>query len=181
MEKNRKKRTGVLLIQLGTPDSPKKSDVRTFLNDPRVIEYPYLKRKLLVNGIIIPFRIKESTKIYQELWDLSGGVSPLMKYTESKTKLLQERFDKTGEDVTVHMAMRYRNPSMESVLEEMRKENYDKIILFPLFPHHASATTGTAIEKALKLMTKWWVIPEISTVNDFYDHEAYIDAMVEQT
>src|SRR5690554_8171247 len=85
-----------------------------------------------------------------------------MKYTESKTKLLQERLDKTGEDVTVHMAMRYRNPSMESVLEEMRKENYDKIILFPLFPHHASATTGTAIEKALKIMTKWWVIPERS-------------------
>src|SRR5690554_7172703 len=87
MEKNRKKRTGVLLIQLGTPDSPKKSDVRTylneFLNDPRVIEYPYLKRKLLVNGIIIPFRIKESTKIYQELWDLSGGVSPLMKDRKS--------------------------------------------------------------------------------------------------
>src|SRR5690554_6352253 len=121
MEKNRKKRTGVFLIQLGTTYSPKKSDVRTylneFLNDPRVIECPYLKIKLLVNGIIIPSRIKESTKIYQELWDLSGGVSPLMKYTESKTKLLQERFDKTGEDVTVHMAMRYRNPSMESVLE----------------------------------------------------------------
>jgi len=185
MEQKRRKNTGVLLIQLGTPDSPKKSDVRTylneFLNDPRVIDYPWLKRKLLVNGIIIPFRVKESTHIYQQLWDLSGGISPLMKYTESKMNLLQERFDKTKEDVTIHMAMRYRKPSIESVLEEMRKENYDKIIIFPLFPHHASATTGTAIEKAVNIIRKWWVIPEISTVNDFYDHEAYIDAMVERT
>ena len=178
-----KKRTGVLLIQLGTPDSPKLKDVKIyldeFLNDPRVIEYPWLKRKLLVNGIIIPFRVRNSTKIYKELWDLSGGTSPLLTYTESKKKLLQERFK--DEDVTVHMAMRYRNPSMDVVLEEMRRQNYDKIIILPLFPQYASASGGTAIEKAVNIIRKWWVIPEISTVVDFYDHEAYIDAMIERT
>ncbi|RFC55500.1 ferrochelatase [Brumimicrobium aurantiacum] len=182
MGKNRKK-TGVLLIQLGTPDSPSKKDVKIylkeFLNDPRVIDYPKLKRKLLVNGIIIPFRVKNSTEIYKELWELSGGVSPLLKYTESKTKLLQERFK--DEDVTVHMAMRYRLPRMEDVLEEMRRENYDKIIILPLFPHYASASGGTAIEKAVDIIRKWWVIPEISTVPDFFDHEAYIDTIVERT
>src|SRR5690554_5064857 len=182
MEKNRKKRTGVLLIQLGTPDSPKKSDVRTylneFLNDPRVIEYPWLKRKLLVNGIIIPFRINNSTKIYQQLWDLSEGTSPLLTYTESKRDLLQARFK--DEEVVVHIAMRYRNPSLETVLAEMQKQNYYKIILLPLFPQYASATGGTAIEKAINIIRKWWVVPEISTVVDFFDHEAYIDAMVER-
>jgi ferrochelatase len=183
MEVIKKKKTGVLLVQLGTPDSPKISDVRTylteFLNDPRVIDLPYLKRKLLVNGIIIPFRVKNSTKIYQELWDLSGGESPLLKYTESKKQLLQERFK--DDDITVHMAMRYRKPSMESVLEEMRQENYEKIIVLPLFPHYASASGGTAIEKAVNIIRKWWVVPEISTVVDFYDHEAYIDAIIERT
>ena len=183
MGTDKKKKVGVLLIQLGTPDRPKKSDVRTylkeFLNDPRVIDYPWLKRKLLVNGIIIPFRVKNSTNIYKELWALSGGRSPLLDYTESKKKLLQERFKK--DDITVHMAMRYRKPSMESVLEEMRRENYEKIIILPLFPQYASASGGTAIEKAINIIRKWWVIPEISTVVDFYDHKAYIDAIIERT
>lgn len=183
MGENKKKKVGVLLIQLGTPDQPTKSDVRTylkeFLNDPRVIDYPWLKRKALVNGIIIPFRVKNSTKIYKELWELSGGESPLLKYTEQQKQLLQSRFK--NEDITVHMAMRYRKPSMESVLEEMRRENYEKIILLPLFPHYASATGGTAIEKAINIIKKWWVIPEVSTIVDFYDHKAYIDTIIEQT
>ncbi len=183
MDLNKKQKVGVLLVQLGTPDQPTRSDVRTylkeFLNDPRVIDYPWLKRKLLVNGIIIPFRVKNSTEIYKELWALSGGTSPLLDYTESKKKLLQERFK--NDNVTVHMAMRYRKPSMESVLEEMRQENYEKIIILPLFPHYASASGGTAIEKAVNIIRKWWVIPEISTVVDFYDHEAYIDAIIERT
>lgn len=74
------KKTGVLLIQLGTPDSPKTRDVRKylteFLNDPRVIDIPWIARKILVNGIIVPFRAPKSAKIYKELWDLSAGVSP---------------------------------------------------------------------------------------------------------
>ncbi|MGM0480211.1 MAG: ferrochelatase [Bacteroidota bacterium] len=176
------KRTGVLLIQLGTPDSPKVSDVRKylteFLNDPRVIDLPWLGRKLLVNGIIVPFRAPKSAKIYKELWELSGGESPLLTYTESKRKLLQERL--SDQDVTVHMAMRYQNPSMDKVLDEMRKENYDKIIILPLFPQYASASGGSAIDKAMRIIRKWWVIPEISIISEFYDHEAYIDAVVER-
>ncbi len=177
------KRTGVLLIQLGTPDSPKVSDVRKylteFLNDPRVIDLPWLGRKLLVNGIIVPFRAPKSAKIYKELWELSGDESPLLTYTESKRKLLQERF--TDQDVTVHMAMRYQNPSMDMVLDQMRKENYDKIIILPLFPQYASASGGSAIDKAMRIIRKWWVIPEISIISEFYDHEAYIDAVVERS
>mgnify|MGYP001093547491 FL=1 len=177
------KKTGVLLIQLGTPDSPKVGDVRKylteFLNDPRVIDVPWLARKLLVNGIIVPFRAPKSAKIYKELWDLSDGVSPLLTHTESKTELLQERLK--GENVTVHFAMRYQNPSMDKVLDEMRRENYEKIIIIPLFPQYASASGGSAIDKAMKIIRKWWVIPEISIVSEFYEHEAYIDAIVERS
>lgn len=176
------KKTGVLLIQLGTPDSPMVSDVRRylteFLNDPRVIDLPWLGRKLLVNGIIVPFRAPKSAKVYKELWEMSGNESPLLTYTESKRKLLQERLK--DDNVTVHMAMRYQNPSMEKVLDEMRKANYEKIIILPLFPQYASASGGSAIDKAMRIIRKWWVIPELSIISEFYDHEAYIDAVVER-
>lgn len=175
-------KTGVLLIQLGTPDYPKTSDVRRylseFLNDPRVIDIPWLGRTLLVNGIIVPFRAPKSTKIYKELWDFGQGNSPLLTHSESVQKELQSRFE--GKNVTIHLGMRYQNPSMYDVMEEMRKANYDHIVILPLFPQYASASNGSAIELANKLMTKWWVIPQISVINQFWDSEGYIDSILER-
>lgn len=177
-----KKRTGVLLVQLGTPDSPKTSDVRRylgeFLNDPRVIDLPWLGRKLLVNGIIVPFRAPKSAKIYKELWEFGNGVSPLITHTENVTRKLQDRF--TEGEVDVHYAMRYQNPSMYDVMEEMRKKNYDHIIVIPLFPQYASATTGSAADLAMKIMSKWWVVPEVSITSQFYDYDGYLDSIVQQ-
>jgi protoporphyrin/coproporphyrin ferrochelatase len=174
------KKTGVLLIQLGTPDSPKTSDVRRylseFLNDPRVIDIPWLPRKLLVNGIIVPFRAPKSAKIYKELWDFGNGVSPLLTHTYSLQKLVQERL--SAENVTVEVAMRYQNPSLDVVLERMRKANYDQLIIIPLFPQYASASSGSAIEKAMNIIRKWWVIPDVKIVSQFYDHSGYIDSIV---
>ncbi len=176
------KKIGVLLIQLGTPDSPKTSDVRRylseFLNDPRVIDIPWLPRTLLVNGIIVPFRAPKSAKIYKELWEHGKGVSPLITHTNSVQQLLQARF--AGDEVTVEVAMRYQNPSMDVVLDRMHKANYDQIILLPLFPQYASASTGSAIEKAMKIIRKWWVIPDVSVISQFYDHAGYIDAVVDR-
>lgn len=177
------KKTGVLLIQLGTPDSPSRSDVarylREFLGDPRVIDIPYLSRKLLVNGIIVPFRAPKSAKIYKELWDLGNGISPLMTHSENVQRLLQSRFG--TENVTIELAMRYQNPSMDSVLARMQRANYDRIVIIPLFPQYASASTGSAIDKAMEIIRKWWVIPDVSIVSQFYDHEGYIDSIVERT
>jgi ferrochelatase len=176
------KKIGVLLIQLGTPDSPKTSDVRKylgeFLNDPRVIDIPWLARKILVNGIIVPFRAPKSAKIYRELWGLSNGIAPLVTHTENVLKLLQERFK--NDSVTVEMAMRYQNPSMDSVLEKMRLANYDQIIVLPLFPQYASASSGSAIEKAMNIIRKWWVIPEVSIIGQFYDNAGYIDSIADR-
>jgi ferrochelatase len=175
------KKTGVLLIQLGTPDSPRVSDVRSylseFLNDPRVIDLPYLIRKILVNGIIVPFRAPKSAKIYKELWELGEGKSPLLTHTQALQALLQKNFE--GENVTVEMAMRYKNPSLDSVLERMRLANYDRIVLLPLFPQYASASTGSAIEKAMDIIRKWWVIPEIKIISQFYDNPGYIESIVD--
>lgn len=176
------KKTGVLLIQLGTPDSPSVSDVRRylseFLNDPRVIDIPWLPRKILVNGIIVPFRAPKSAKVYKELWQHGNNESPLLTHTRKVTALVQERF--TGHDVTVEMAMRYQNPSLDVVLERMRLANYDQLIIIPLFPQYASASSGSAIEKAMDIIRKWWVIPEVKVVSQFWNHEGYIDSIVDR-
>jgi ferrochelatase len=170
-------KTGVLLVNLGTPDDAKLGPVRRylfqFLNDPRVIDLPWLARKILVNLIIVPFRAFGSTKIYKELWTDQG--SPLIIYGESNREELQKRL---GDQYGVHLAMRYQNPSMEKVLGEMRLQNYKKIIIIPLFPHYASASSGSAMERALKIISKWWVIPEISMLSQFWDHPKFIDAFV---
>ena len=168
--------TGVLLIQLGTPDSPSVSDVRKylseFLNDSRVIDIPYLLRKILVNLIIVPFRAPKSAKLYKLLWTDKG--SSLLFYSVSLKEKLQSAL---GNKFEVELAMRYQNPSMESVLERMKKKVYDKIIILPLFPHYASASTGSAINKALDIIRKWWVIPELKIISQFYDNEEYINSV----
>ena len=177
------KKTGVLLLQLGTPDSPSTSDVRRylneFLNDPRVIDLPWLGRKLLVNGIIVPFRAPKSAKIYKKLWNHGNGKSPLLDYSEKVQVLLQQQFQK--ENVTVEMAMRYQNPSMEVVLDKMHQANYDQIIIIPLFPQYASASSGSAIEKAMNILRKWWVVPELKIVSQFYDNPDYISSIIERS
>ena len=177
-----KSKIGVLLLQLGTPDDPSVSSVRKylkqFLNDPRVIDIPYLLRKILVNLIIVPFRAPKSAKIYKELWDYGNGVSPLIHHSEALQNELQNRF--SNENVHVHLAMRYKNPSMPSVLNRMKNDGYDHIIILPLFPQYASASSGSAIEHAMQLISKWWVIPQLSVINQFYTNEGYLDSIIER-
>ena len=173
-----KPQTGVLLIQLGTPDDATVPAVRRylseFLNDPRVIDIPYLMRKFLVNLIIVPFRAPKSTKIYRQMWTDKG--SPLLIYSKGVKDKLQQ---KLGDNFKVELAMRYQNPSMDSVLGRMKNDNYKKIIIIPLFPQYASASTGSAIDKAMKIIRKWWVIPELNIVSQFYDDEGFINSFTE--
>jgi ferrochelatase len=149
------------------------------LNDPRVIDLPWLARKLLVNGIIVPFRAPKSAKIYKELWDLGKGQSPLLVHTQKVQEKLKVRLKSSNVDV--YMAMRYQNPSMADVMEEMRALHYDHVIVLPLFPQYASASSGSAIERAMKIMSTWWTTPEISIVNQFWDNSGYIDSIVERS
>ena len=160
--------TAILLLNLGTPDSPKKSDVRSyltqFLNDPRVIDIPWLARTLLVNGIIVPFRSGNSSKLYKAIWDEKTG-SPLLFHSQNLADKLQLA---VGSTYKVELAMRYKNPSMESVLARMKKEGYHKIIIFPLFPQYASSSTGSALQLAMEIISKWWVIPELKIISQYY-------------
>lgn len=173
-------KTGILLINLGTPDAPTPGAVgrylREFLGDGRVIDIPWLPRKLLVNGIIAPIRKYKSSKEYKKLWTEKG--SPLLLFGYELQAKLQEQF--AQEEVTVELAMRYQSPSMDEVLERMHKANYDRIILLPLYPHYASATTGSTFEKAFKIISKWYVIPEITAISQYWDDEGYLNAFVER-
>lgn len=170
-------KTTVLLVNLGTPDDPSVGKVRTylsqFLNDPRVIDLPWLLRKILVNLIIVPFRAPKSAAIYKELWTEEG--SPILIYGNSVKKMLQQ---KLGNEYNVELAMRYKNPSIPSVLDKIQKTNPSKIIVVPLFPHYASASTGSALEAVMDVIKKWWVIPELSIISQYWDHPKYIEAFI---
>jgi ferrochelatase len=173
------RKKGVLILNLGTPNSPSVKDVRIylreFLNDPRVIDIGKIAQMLLVNLIIVPFRAPKSAKEYKKLFKIGEGKSPLMTYGKNLTSKLRSL---AKDDFDVELAMRYGSPSMESVLAEMRSKNYDEIYIFPLYPQYASASSGSTIEKAFKIISKWWVIPEINVIGQFYNHPSYIECIV---
>lgn len=169
---------GVLLVNLGTPDSPSTSDVRKYLDeflmDGRVIDIPALNRALLVKGIIVPFRSPKTAKLYKEIWNENG--SPLMYYSILQRDLLQQ---KLGDEYEVELAMRYQNPSIESGLEKLRAKQVDNIFVLPLFPHYASASSGSVIQKVMELVSVWPTIPNISFINSFHDNERMIETFAE--
>ena len=174
-----KEKIAVLLVNLGTPDSPKTLDVGRylfqFLNDKRVIDIPWLLRKILVNLIIVPFRAPKSAKIYKDLWTQKG--SPIIYHTHDLSEKLKNVL---GGDYHVEYAMRYKNPSLKKTLQSWKGKNFKQIIILPLFPHYASATNGSVIEEAMEVIKKWWVIPELSFVSQFYNEEFYLKGFEEK-
>lgn len=169
---------GVLLVNLGTPDSPSVSDVRRylrqFLMDNRVIDIPFINRWLLINLIIVPFRGPKSAAEYQKLWDERG--SPLKYYGEDLTENVQSEL---GEEYKVVLAMRYQNPSIQKGLAELRAAGVTSIKVIPLFPHYASASTGSVIEEVMRCMVDWQVLPKLDFVSQFYNHPALIETFAD--
>jgi len=170
---------GVLLVNLGTPDSPSTSNVRKylteFLNDPRVIDINPIARFLLVNGVIVPFRAPRSAKLYRAIWTQEG--SPLLTHTKNLTNKVRSIL---GKDYVVEFGMRYQNPSIASALEQLRKEKVKSITVLPLYPQYASSSSGSSIEKVMKELSKWEVLPDVKIISSFYDNEKYIDCFVEK-
>ena len=169
----------VLLINLGSPDAPTIKSVwkylRQFLMDGRVIDIPYLIRLILVNLIIIPKRVSNSTKEYKKMW-VKYGNSPLIENTKKLTTSLNKKY---SSHYDFYYAMRYQNPSIESVLTKIYKHNYKEIVLLPLYPQYASASTGSTIEYCNNIINRWWNFPKIRIINQFYSNPFYIDCFVE--
>ena len=170
---------GILLVNLGTPDSPTWNGLRKYLNqfltDKRVIDLPWLFRNMLFKGIVVPIRSGRVSKLYQELWIEDG--SPLKVYGYQVAEGVQERL---GEEYHVELAMRYQNPSIESALQKMKDQNVSEITVFPLFPQYASATTGSVFEEVMRIMKKKELIPTIKMINSYYDHPAVVDLYAEK-
>ena len=173
------KKKALLLVNLGTPDKPRKKDVRKylteFLNDRRVIDIPWLWQKLLVNLIIVPFRAGNSTKLYKMLWTEEG--SPLLIYLNNLADKLQKKLE--GE-YTVYKAMRYQKPSLYKTLEQIRDKQYDELVLFPLFPQYASSTTGSIVDRVFKKVRQWETMPGMKVIGQYYDHPDFVDAFASQ-
>lgn len=169
----------IVLINLGTPNSPSVKDVRNylseFLNDPFVIDINPIARFLLVNMIIVPFRAPKSAKAYQELWTDEG--SPLMVYGQ---KLEEKLRTKVQDKADVYLAMRYQNPSMQKVFDEMKNKGYEKLTVIPLYPQYATSTTETIYVEMEKLMRSWSKLPEIKFIDQFYDHPLFIETIAKR-
>ncbi|MCC8410320.1 ferrochelatase [Mucilaginibacter sp. UR6-1] len=165
---------GILLVNLGTPDSPSTADVRRYLDeflmDPRVIDVNAALRTFLVKAVIVPFRAPKSAKLYKEIWDDVNG-SPLKYYSILQRDALQQRL---GDEYMVELAMRYQNPSIELALDNLKNALVDSIRVIPLFPQYASASTGSVYEKVMRLMKDWPTPPPVSFVNSFYDDDLVI-------
>jgi ferrochelatase len=169
---------GVLLVNLGTPDSPAVSDVRKYLDeflmDERVIDIPAFNRTLLVKGIIVPFRSPKTAKLYKEIWDENG--SPLLYYSELQLALIKAQL---GDEYHVELAMRYQSPSIPAALERMKAGLVESIQVIPLFPQYASASTGSVIQKVMEIVSKWATVPPIRFVNSFHDNKLIIEAFAD--
>jgi len=178
MPASTKGRIGVLLVNLGTPDLPQTGDVRRYLNefltDGRVVDMPAAIRYPLFQGLVVPLRAPKSAKIYQQLWTDRG--SPLLFHGLDLQKLVQEQL---GNDYLVAFGMRYQNPSIEKALNELREAAVERIIVLPLFPQYAAASTGSVQEKVMELVSKWWVVPSISFISTFANDPGFIATIVD--
>ncbi|MFW6289412.1 MAG: ferrochelatase [Mariniphaga sp.] len=173
------KKQGLLVVNLGTPDEPGKKEVRRylteFLNDPRVIDIPWVLQKILVNLIIIPFRVGNSTKLYKRLWTADG--SPLLIFLNN---LVDKLANELGSKYRLYKAMRYGKPRLTETLEQIRKDGIEELTILPLFPQYASSTTGSIVEKVFGIIKKWEAIPGVKVIGQYYDDPMFVKAFAGQ-
>lgn len=182
-------KVGVLLANLGTPDSydywPMRRYLNEFLSDRRVIDYPAWKWQPILQGIILTKRPFSSGKAYKSIWNHAQNESPLMTITRDQTSAIADTMKtRFGGQVMVDFSMRYGNPSTKSKVRKMVAAGCEKILFFPLYPQYAGATTATANDEFFRALMKEKWQPAARTVPAYYDNPNYIDALaqsIEQT
>lgn len=165
---------GILLVNLGSPDSTKTKDVRKYLDeflmDERVIDIPYWKRYLLIKGIILNTRPKKVAEAYKEIWTKEG--SPLVVISELFSKKVAKQLD-----VPVALGMRYGSMSIQNAIQELVNQNVEEILLVPLYPHYAMSSFETVVEKAKEINRKSFPTIKMDVLPPFYDNSDYIKVM----
>ncbi len=168
---------GVLVVNLGTPDEPSRGAVyrylKEFLLDPRVIDINPIARNLLVRGIIAPFRSGKSAEAYRKLWTPEGSPLKVFGY-----KLVEAMRQNLGAGFEIELAMRYQRPSIANAIQKLLQAQVREIVVLPLFPQYASATTGSVHEEVMRVLAKEQVIPKLKFIDSYYNHPAMIKAFV---
>jgi len=171
-------KTGVLLLNLGSPEAPTAAAVRPylreFLSDPRVIDIPAPLRWILLNLFILPTRPAKSAEAYSQVWMPEG--SPLLVHSRAFTEKMAREL---GDEYVVGLGMRYGNPSIPSVLDALLREPLKELVVVPLYPQYASSSTGTALEVVLRELSTRWNIPPVRVTEPFFNDHGYIEAMAE--
>ena len=167
------RRSGVLLLNLGSPEAPRTPEVRRylreFLSDPRVIDLPAVPRWLLLNLIILPFRPRKSAEAYRKIWTEKG--SPLLVIGENLRRELEGQLG-----LPAALGMRYGEPSIARALNDLKSRGVDRIVVFPLYPQAASASSGTVLEKVFAEAGRQWNVPDLVTVPAFFDDPGFVAA-----
>ncbi len=178
----RPSRTGILLLNLGTPDAPTRAAVRAylkqFLSDPRVVEIPRLIWWFILHGIILPIRSGASAKKYASIWLKEG--SPLLVYSKAQAQGLQERFRHPNSNIVVDLAMRYGKPAIAEVLKKFQEENVERLLLLPLYPQYSATTSASSFDEVFSVLKTWRNQPELRIVKHYHDAPAYIDSLRQQ-
>ncbi|MDP6932369.1 MAG: ferrochelatase, partial [Myxococcota bacterium] len=169
---------GLLVINLGTPGAPTTAEVRRylaeFLSDPRVLEMHPVARFCLLHGAILRTRPAKSAAAYRSVWTEEG--SPLLVNGQKLHRALSAEL---GQSWKVELGMRYGEPSISSAMDRLVKAGCGRIVVFPLYPHYASSSTGTALEQVYRLAGERYVPPDIAVVPPFFGDPGYLDACAE--
>ena len=173
-------KTGVLIVNLGTPDSTKWLDIRRylkeFLSDRRVIEVNPILWQLILNLIILNLRPSKTAKAYKEIWMKDINMSPLMYYTKKQAEKVSNSI--SNEEILVDFAMRYGNPSIKSKIKKLHDNGCENLIILPLYPQYAAATTATVCDEVYRtLMSMRWQ-PSLKIIPHYESDPLYIDALV---
>ncbi|WP_339719299.1 ferrochelatase [uncultured Paraglaciecola sp.] len=173
-------KVGVLVTNLGTPEAPKKAELKRylkeFLSDPRVVEIPRLLWWMILNLVILNIRPKRSAKAYATVWTERG--SPLMFHTQDQTNALQDSLQQLyGDNVVVDFAMRYGSPSVDSVIDKMLRQGVRKLVVLPLYPQYCASTTGSTFDAVAESFSKRRWIPELRFITHYHDNPEYIKAI----
>jgi protoporphyrin/coproporphyrin ferrochelatase len=172
-------RTAVLLCNLGTPDEPTPSALRRylaeFLGDPRVVEIPRPIWWLILHGIILRVRPKKSAAKYATIWTPEG--SPLKFWTQKQAVMLRGWLGERGQAVTVRYAMRYGNPSIAEVLDALKTEGVERVLVLTAYPQYSATTTASVFDAVYAWAARIRRLPELRFVNSYHDDPGYIDAL----
>jgi ferrochelatase len=175
---------GILLSNLGTPDAPTKAAVkpylRQFLSDTRVIEPPPPRWiwQIILNAVILNLRPKKSAKAYQTVWDSHGEGSPLLSIAKKQKNAIASELEKNAPGkFIVSLGMSYGNPSMGSALNELESQGCKNIIVLPLYPQYAGASTGSVFDAVAREFMTWRNVPELRFISSYNKEDLYIEAL----